>query len=124
LEQYDELVRGIAASDETWVVTHGEPHSANVVRTAGGMRLVDWETVRLAPRERDLVGILDGTANVLSAYRSEAGPVSPRAAALELFDVWWPLGEIASYVHLLRQPHVDSEDTKESWRELTEYLPG
>jgi spectinomycin phosphotransferase len=125
LDQYDALVREIDASDEPWVVTHGEPHSANVLRTAdGSMHLVDWATVRLAPRERDLKAVLGGPADVLAAYQSEAGPVSPRAAALELFDVWWSVAEIASYVHLFRQPHVESEDSKESWRELMEYLPG
>ncbi|WUJ71579.1 aminoglycoside phosphotransferase family protein [Kribbella soli] len=125
LEYYDALVREVEASDDPWVVTHGEPHSANVVRTVDGeMRLVDWETVRLAPRERDLVGVLGGSAAALPAYQSEAGPVSPHPAAMELFDLRWPLAEIASYVQLFRQPHVESEDTKESWRELTVYLPG
>ncbi|GAA3146910.1 spectinomycin phosphotransferase [Kribbella aluminosa] len=125
LEYYDALVREVEASDDPWVVTHGEPHSANVVRTADGqLRLVDWGTVRLAPRERDLVAVLDDSIDVLPAYQSEAGPVGPRAAAMELFDVWWPLAEIASYVQLFRQPHVDSEDSKESWRELTVYVPG
>ncbi|WP_329001964.1 phosphotransferase [Kribbella sp. NBC_00709] len=136
LEHYDALAREIEASDEPWVVTHGEPHSANVLRVtddaastaprngdAGRMRLVDWETVRLAPRERDLAAILGGPTDVLPAYQSEAGPVTPRAAALELFDVWWSLAEIASYVRLFRQPHGDSEDTRQSWQELTEYVP-
>ncbi|TCC33988.1 hypothetical protein E0H92_28505 [Kribbella speibonae] len=125
LDHYDALAREVDASDEPWVVTHGEPHSANVLRTAdGAMRLVDWETVRLAPRERDLKAVLGGPTDVLPAYQSEAGPVSPRAAALELFDVWWSVAEIASYIRLFREPHVESEDSKESWRELTEYLPG
>jgi spectinomycin phosphotransferase len=124
LRHYDALVREIAASDEPWVVTHGEPHSANVLRTPDGMRLVDWETVRLAPRERDLATILDGpTDDVLPAYQSEAGAFTPRPAALELFDLWWSLAEIASYVHLFRQPHTNSDDTKQSWHELTDYLP-
>jgi spectinomycin phosphotransferase len=125
LQYYDTLVREVEASADPWVVTHGEPHSANVLRTPNGeMRLVDWVTVRLAPRERDLKSVLGGPTDVLPAYQSEAGPITPRAAALELFDVWWALAEIASYVKLFRHPHTDSEDTEESWRELTEYLPG
>ncbi|RZU03171.1 spectinomycin phosphotransferase [Kribbella rubisoli] len=125
LEYYDALVREVESSDDPWVVTHGEPHSANALRTTDGeLRLVDWETVRLAPRERDLTGILGGPPDALPAYQSEAGPVSPHPAAMELFDVWWPLAEISSYVQLFRQPHVESEDTKESWRELTVYVPG
>jgi spectinomycin phosphotransferase len=34
-----------------WVVTHGEPHAANVMRTSEGRLLVDWDTVGLAPPE-------------------------------------------------------------------------
>ncbi|TDW14038.1 hypothetical protein [Kribbella kalugense] len=79
---------------------------------------------RLAPRERDLAAVLGGPVDVLAAYQAEAGPVSPRAAALELFDVWWSLAEIAEYVQLFRQPHADSLDSKESWQNLTEYVPG
>lgn len=124
LTHYDALVREIEASDEPWVVTHGEPHSANVVRTTDGrMHLIDWDTVQLAPRERDLAAFLGGPTDILTAYQSEAGPATPRPTALELFDLWWSLAEIATYVHLFRLPHTDSQDTKESWRTLTLYLP-
>lgn len=125
LAHYDALVREIEASDDPWVVTHGEPHSANVLRTTNGrMRLIDWDTVQLAPRERDLSAVLGGPNDVLPAYQAEAGPVSPRSAAIELFHVWWSLAEIAEYVQLFRQPHADSQDNKESWRTLTQYVPG
>ncbi|MER7249217.1 phosphotransferase [Kribbella sp. NPDC000426] len=125
LEYYDTLVREVEASPDPWVITHGEPHSANVLRTPDGqMLLVDWETARLAPRERDLAAFLDNSAEVLTAYQSEAGPITPNPTALELFEAWWPLTEITSYVALFRHPHHASEDTKQSWHELTEYLPG
>ncbi|MGW6199135.1 phosphotransferase enzyme family protein [Kribbella sp. NPDC055110] len=124
LAQYDALVRELEASDDPWVVTHGEPHSANVLRaTDGRMWLIDWDTVRLAPRERDLAAIVGGPTDVLPAYQAEAGPVSPRAAVLELFDVWWSLAEIASYVELFRRPHTESQDSRESWQNLTAYVP-
>ncbi|MFF0344904.1 phosphotransferase enzyme family protein [Kribbella sp. NPDC004875] len=125
LAYYDALVREVDASGDPWVVTHGEPHSANVVRTADGrMHLIDWNTVQLAPRERDLGPVLGESTDVLPAYQAEAGPVSPRSATLELFGVWWTLAEIASYVQLFRLPHADSEDSQESWRNLARYVPG
>ncbi len=37
-----------------WVVTHGEPHAGNVLTADGRRLLVDWDTVALAPPERDL----------------------------------------------------------------------
>ena len=36
------------------VVTDGEPHPGDLIRTPEGLRLVDWDTVRLASPERDL----------------------------------------------------------------------
>ena len=125
LAHYDALVREIEASDDPWVVTHGEPHSANVLRTAEGrMHLIDWDTVQLAPRERDLSAVLGGPTDVLPVYQAEAGQVSPRTAAIELFHVWWSMAEIATYVQLFRRSHADSQDSKESWRNLKQYVPG
>jgi spectinomycin phosphotransferase len=118
-DRYDALAAGLAASADAWVVTHGEPGSANVIRTRGGsMHLIDWDTVAVAPRERDLVHILDGSAEVLAAYQRTAGPVTPRPAALELFTLRWALADICEFVQVFRHPHEDSADTAESWRSL------
>lgn len=38
--------------------THGEPHNDNQVVTADGVRLVDWESLALAPPERDYADLL------------------------------------------------------------------
>lgn len=126
LDRYDALAAEIAASPDPWVVSHGEPHSGNVVRTDHGMRLIDWDTVLLAPRERDLTTVLDGAdpATALIAYQRHAGPHAPRPAALELFDRWWALAEICGYVGLFRGPHGDTADAAESWRNLCHYTPG
>lgn len=124
LARYDALVRDIAGSGDPWVVTHGEPHSANVVRTDDGrMHLVDWDTVKLAPRERDLAALGGDQTDVLPAYQAQAGPFSARPRAIELFDLWWALAEICGYVQGFRDPHTDSADSAESWRNLTTYVP-
>lgn len=123
-DRFDELAREIEASPDPWVVTHGEPHTANVIRSDDGrMCLVDWDTVALAPRERDLVTVLEGTDDpeVLAAYQRAAGPVTPRAGALELFELWWALAEVCGYVKLFRQPHAETVDIAASWRNLQHY---
>jgi spectinomycin phosphotransferase len=43
-----------AAESGPVVVTHGEPHPGNILRAAGGLYLIDWDTVGLALPERDL----------------------------------------------------------------------
>ena len=69
LDRLDQLVRYLDASDVPLVVTHGEPHSGNIVRTAGGFVLVDWDTVGLAPRERDLWLVGGGDLQLCELYR-------------------------------------------------------
>ena len=55
-EPTSERAERLRQRSDGWVVTHGEPHRANlIVDTEGGSPyLVDWDTALVAPRERDL----------------------------------------------------------------------
>ncbi|MFD0822401.1 phosphotransferase family protein, partial [Micromonospora zhanjiangensis] len=107
-----------------WVVTHGEPHPGNLIRHPAGLRLVDWETVRLAPPERDLWLLTHGADDaddLLRRYASATGrPVDP--TALAHYRLRWELADIAGYVVELRGPHGTGADTAASWRYLNGYL--
>ncbi|GAB7051614.1 phosphotransferase [Catenuloplanes indicus] len=104
--RYDALVPVVTAERAAWVVTHGEPHPGNVMLPAGGgLRLIDWDTVAVAPRERDLWMV--------------APDDSPAAA---LYRLRRTLTDICAFVRELRGPHVDDEDTRLAWRELSGYL--
>lgn len=77
LHAHDRLAEPLA--DARRVVTHGEPHAANVLVHDGHCRLVDWESLALAPPERDLAA-LDGGAAMLAAYTARTGrPADPEA---------------------------------------------
>ena len=118
LAHYDGLAASVMASPEAWVVTHGEPHSANFLRSSSGaIYLIDWDTVRLAPRERDLE-LGEGLA--FETYLQVADPPSVRLEARELFRLRWSLQDICVYVRLFRGEHGDSEDDTESWQHLRE----
>jgi spectinomycin phosphotransferase len=107
-----------------WVVTHGEPHSANVISDAQrNLRLVDWDTTLIAPRERDLWMVLDDNRTGWHEYCDAAGPVELTEEALGLYRERWALAEICEYVGRFRRPHDDTEDTRAAWAELGEYLP-
>jgi spectinomycin phosphotransferase len=122
---YDQLTEDLAASAEPWVLTHGEPHSANFINGADGeLYLIDWDTVRLAPRERDLETIVGDDAAALAAYQRVAGRVTPRPNAVELFRVRWILDEICIYVLRFYGQHRESIDSQTSWKGLREYLTG
>jgi thiamine kinase-like enzyme len=118
---YDELARRVASREDRLVITHGEPHAANVMRSTGGLVLVDWDTVLLAPPERDLWDMADDDESILDVYASTSGVEIDREA-LSLYRLWYDLAEIGSYLSLFRSPHGETADTDESWRNLRHFL--
>ncbi|MEU8185057.1 aminoglycoside phosphotransferase family protein [Micromonospora sp. NPDC049044] len=122
LDDFDRLVDEVRESGTEWVITHGEPHPGNVMRTAAGTRMIDWATVQIAPLERDLWMLTDAFGSMLGAdtigaddevlahYTRVSGrTVTP--AGLALYRRWWPLADVAAFVVDLRRPHDDGEDT-------------
>lgn len=116
LTTYDDLVgrakRRTDTADNAVVLTHGEPHPGNTMRTADGWRLIDWDTARVAPPERDLWSMDPGDGSVHDAYVATTGrELSP--AVLELYRRRWDLSDVAVDVARFRRPHRgDDEDAK------------
>jgi spectinomycin phosphotransferase len=81
------------------VATHGEPHSDNQMLTPRGRYLVDWESLKLAPRERDLRELVDAGA-----------PVGADPDMVEMFDLEWRLEEIREYTAWFAAEHHGTED--------------
>jgi spectinomycin phosphotransferase len=104
LSEFDMLTARIAGLPR--VVTHGEPHPGNFIRTPKGLRLIDWDTVRLAPAERDL-WLVDG-------------PGEPDALAY--YRLRWRLADIASFAGQFRLPHRANDDTTAAWGYLGSYF--
>ncbi|QFU89230.1 phosphotransferase [Amycolatopsis sp. YIM 10] len=100
------------------VVTHGEPHPGNVLWAGENRFLLDWDTVGLAVRERDLAFATD---EELQRYEELTGH-RPDPATLATYRLRWDLDEVAVYVELFRQPHARTEDTGLAWAELAEIV--
>jgi spectinomycin phosphotransferase len=115
LGRYD-LLAGEVASRE-FVITHGEPHGGNLIRTEEGLALVDWDTVAIAPPERDLWILDDGTHEGLQAYSEATGHPIDRSA-LEFYRLAWLVTDVAAFSTELRQPHADDANTAHAWRAL------
>jgi spectinomycin phosphotransferase len=79
--------------------------------------LVDWDTVALAPPERDLWMLADEGADAADLYiRLTGTELDP--AALDYFKLTWDLKDFAEYLNVLRAPHDESEDTVRQCRSL------
>jgi spectinomycin phosphotransferase len=122
--EYDELTAELRGTSESWVITHGEPHSANVIRDERGrLLLVDWDTTLVAPRERDLRMVLDQELTGWDEYLAVVGSVSLNERAMRLYRLWWDLADIGIFIERFRRPHEPTEDMVASWNALTDYLP-
>ena len=112
--EYDDLASRALDARETWVPTHGEPDPGNQLVAHGHRFLVDWESLELAPRERDLWALGPGWE---SSYSSPSD-----AEMCALFDLEWRLGEIASYATWFSSPHAGTESDEVALQDLLEEL--
>ena len=127
LDTLDQWASGPAAAANL-VITHGEPHPGNVIRVAplapaaparpaARLMLIDWDTVALAPPERDLWMVATETGDELRRYTELTGrPVD--ATALELYRLRWALDDLSCFVRDLRAPHRRTPGTEHAWQAL------
>jgi spectinomycin phosphotransferase/16S rRNA (guanine(1405)-N(7))-methyltransferase len=117
LARYDALVTQVRSGSTPTVLTHGEPHRANTMRTSAGWKLIDWDTVAVAPPERDLCNLDPGDGSVFASYQQATG-ITPRPTALELFRLRWDLADIAITVSQFLAPHSGDANDGESFELL------
>lgn len=107
-----------AASTALIVVTHGEPHPGNILDPGGRTLLIDWDTVALAPPERDLWLASDAPAD-LSRYAELTGH-HPDPDLLAYYELRWALDDITAALEVFGAPHPDTADTRQAWEGLVD----
>jgi spectinomycin phosphotransferase len=122
LLKFDELVHKVDAARAGRVITHGEPHGGNLIRAGDRLMLIDWDTVGLAPRERDLWMLATANPDDLDQY-AEASGRSVNREAIALYRLRWQLDDISLFVDDLRSPHERTEDTEHAWSALLKSMP-
>ena len=114
IAEFDRLAGDVSGG--ALVLTHGEPHPGNILEFEGRPLLVDWDTVGLAPPERDLWSVAEGPEDL--ARYAEATGREAGAPALALYRLRWDLEEVSLYIEEFRAPHDRSADKEEAWQEL------
>jgi len=115
MNRYDRLAGEVASRE--FVITHGEPHGGNLIRTEDGLALIDWDTVAMAPPERDLWMLDDGTFEGLHAYTEVTDHAIDRSA-LDFYRLAWLVTDVAAFTAELRRPHSDDANAAHAWRAL------
>jgi spectinomycin phosphotransferase len=119
LAEYDGLADVLAACPTDLVVTHGEPHPGNLLKARRHLYFIDWDTVALAPPERDLWML--GRRGGLDGYVEVTGR-TPDSQAIEFYRLMWRLQDLAAFIGVMRAPHADDADTEKAWRAIGDYL--
>jgi spectinomycin phosphotransferase len=121
LESFDRLAGAVRASE--FVITHGEPHPGNVIRAGPERLLIDWDTVGLAPPERDLWWVVSQTGEEARRYADLTGR-AVNAARLAMYRLRWALDDISIFVSQLRAEHHRASDTEHAWLALKQTVAG
>jgi spectinomycin phosphotransferase len=101
------------SSATPFVLTHGEPSAANILRCGTRLLLADWGGASLAPPEKDWFHVRRNVHDIATG----------RPAFMRFYDVRWILSEIAEYVAILSQTRNDNIESRAMWQRLTHYLP-
>lgn len=104
LARAEALGQRVRAAAPPLVLCHADAHTWNVlVDPEGRWWLVDWDEVVLAPKERDLMFVVDGIgANLVTPRQSELflqgyGPTPIDPVALAFYRYAWAVGDIGAY---------------------------
>ena len=123
LEVLDLLARRLEGTRGDEVITHGEPHPANLMHTVEGLRLIDWDTVALARPERDLWMLDRGIPGELGLYE-DLTRRRISTTAIDFYRLAWTLSDIASFASMFWSPHEETTWTHQKWNEYERLLDG
>jgi spectinomycin phosphotransferase len=118
--RFDGLLDRVREAGGPDVITHGEPHPGNLLRTRAGLCLVDWGMTALARPERDLWRVISGDQDA-ARYSSRTG-WTVNQDALALYRLRWDLDDIAGMLPKIRGSHQQTADTLMTWTELQKTL--
>jgi spectinomycin phosphotransferase len=118
---FDDLVATTSVARATTVITHGEPHPANLMSVEGRVVLIDWDTVALAPPERDICLVAQTPGPGFERYEQATGH-EVNLSVVSLYRLRWYLDDLACAVRMFRHPHQADADTRRWWDGLSPRL--
>jgi spectinomycin phosphotransferase len=121
VRRFEELVQQTAPARRETVITHGEPHPANLISLGDTLLLIDWDTAALAPRERDLSLLVDEPGPGAQRYQQSTGH-DIDFGLINLYRLRWYLDDLGSAVRLFRHSHDRNPDTQLWWDGLVQQI--
>ncbi|MFN8483589.1 MAG: aminoglycoside phosphotransferase family protein [Anaerolineae bacterium] len=125
------LAPGLQAQTPALVLCHGDIHAWNLLIAAdGGMYIVDWDTLILAPKERDLMFVGAGlgigdTPEAAALFYQGYGETDLNQAALAYYRCERIVEDIAAFCQQLLLTDAGGANREQALGYLTDsFLPG
>ncbi len=117
----DNLSQELINSPKDFVLTHGDITGLNIMRSGYSTFLLDWDGVRFAPRERDLVFVEDNKYFKLNEYLNKVGRTSYNPRITEYYRSAWALDTVIENLEKILDRQIHENDTQEYLNEIIEY---
>ncbi|MBW8348549.1 phosphotransferase [Bacillus sp. IITD106] len=100
IEKIKQLASTFENNHFQFVVCHGDLWGGNFIQTSSGLRIIDWESVILAPMERELAGYITQMPFVfMDAYSEKIGSrIKPNIDLLRFFSFRSQLHNLYSWL--------------------------
>jgi spectinomycin phosphotransferase len=127
VQRAEDLAAVLHTQSEPFVICHGDIHAGNVLIDVGqNLYLVDWDTLILAPKERDLMFVGGGQfVNLRSPEEEERlfyqgyGQTETNAVALAYYRYERIVQDIAAYCEEILLAEASGDDQETGLRQLT-----
>lgn len=131
VERAERLARVLRQSELPCVVCHADIHAGNVLVGAHDeLAIVDWDTLILAPKERDLMFVGGGIGGVWATVQETAlfyqgyGPTTIDPVALSYYRYERIVADLAAYGDQIFEMHGSSGDRAQGLQQVMEqFLP-
>jgi spectinomycin phosphotransferase len=126
VQRAEELAAVLQAHSQQFVLCHADIHAGNIlIDSDDGFHIVDWDTLILAPKERDLMYVGGGQfLNKRSPEEEELlfyrgyGPTQADPVALAYYRYERIVQDIAAYCEQILLTHGKSKDRENGMRQL------
>jgi spectinomycin phosphotransferase len=117
IERTEAIGQHLQRADLEFVLCHSDIHTANILLTPDrNMFIVDWDEALFAPKERDLMHVLDGNSirtREEHMFFSGYGPVEINQPALAYYRYEWCVQEIGDFGNRVFLTEKTGENTKQ-----------
>jgi spectinomycin phosphotransferase len=133
--QIQSLQSSFKTNRQDFVLCHGDLWGGNIIQSSGGLCFIDWESVMLAPPEREMIGFIkQHLPDFVATYNSMLGaPFAPNVSLLRYYAFQAQLKNLTQWMMNILFQNEEEEQQKNDlemiqfhcinrWQEIEEGL--